>query len=196
MLTAPSAPPPNDEACNGICTYNSTTDDLTCQLDDNGGTADAAAQAVVVSNYYDGVTTWDYAAWGTSTGGTDFSCEYMSTGTNPIDRVVLIGGTAADDLCFQDDGRGSAFSTLTLEIAGSTTVLEAGDDTCNGEGGSDIVSGGMDDDTLNGGDDNDYMDGNNGTNTAVGGSGSDDCDRPQGDCESNTFNQSSVPCPW
>lgn len=190
---APLAPPPNDEGCNGVCTYNSGTDDLTCQLDDNGGTADSAAQALVVSDYFDGTTTWDYAAWGTTTGGNDFTCEFMSGSSDPIDRVVLIGGTASDDLCFQDDGRGSAYSTLTLDLAGSTTglvgVIQGGDqedrilgssstdanyqDELFGQGHEDDILGDDGDDLIDGGALGDNICGEGGLDELIGGTGGD-----------------------
>jgi hypothetical protein len=69
-----------------VCTYDTSTDTWTCDINiGTGGNPSAAVVAdhkVVGSTYCN--TGVDYAAWGTTRGGTNFYCSRDSTSTDTI----------------------------------------------------------------------------------------------------------------
>ena len=188
-----------NQLCNGICTHNTSTDTVTCDIDDSGASTSASGSILAATAY--GSSTADFSVWGHDDAGDIYCCTVYESG-DEVTNVHLYGGDG-DDLIktvgsgwsLADPGGTASFDVLVRGHTGDDDIdgpssasidvctLEGGPGndtlsmgiacTANGNLGADTITGSASGDGIYGdesGDPNGVADGGD---VASGGSGND-----------------------
>ncbi len=157
--------------CDSVCTFDTGTKNLTCDMEQGG--SDTWTSATAVTDYKQNGGD-NLSAWGNANSTGTLFCCYVTYSTNDVDRVTLLGTDSSGITDY-----------LSFTYANNGTNLES-KGWASGKGGPDVITGadfdragcdfedGCADEYLYGGNGQDTIDGRSGNDYLAGESGGDD----------------------